>query len=151
MKTEETKQAVTAHSPEPWTYDESRSIVSDGNDVAVAYVCGGSWDEMHANGHRIAALSAENARLREALERIERAYYPEPVTVSTLPAGYGVSPDEVDTPGPWHGVRLEDGEERGWARTPFPMSRADVGLPNPSASSLADIARTALRAGGATP
>lgn len=137
------------HSPDPWTYDTGTYKVYDAEGEEVATVYGYDDDDTHANGHRIAALSAENARLREALERIERAYYPEPVTVSTLPAGYGVSPDEVDTPGPWHGVRLEDGEERGWARTPFPMSRADVGLPNPSASSLADIARTALRAGGA--
>lgn len=53
------------HSPEPWTYDERYQEVLDANGRVLAIPTG---DYKDANGRRIAALSAENARLREALQ-----------------------------------------------------------------------------------
>lgn len=38
----------------------------------------------------------------------------EVIEVATLPAGPGVIPVEVGTPGPWYGVRLPDGTAYGW-------------------------------------
>ena len=60
------------HSQEPWTYDVERNSILDANDHHVCTVHGVMKlrPEDHANGHRIASLSAENARLREALEKI---------------------------------------------------------------------------------
>lgn len=57
---------MSAHSPEPWTYDEDAYEIRDARGyVAVEFRPGAP--RTHENGHRIAALSAENARLREAL------------------------------------------------------------------------------------
>lgn len=71
------------HSPEPWTYDgETEKVMSATGDV-VASCWGATAAEAHANGRRIAALSAENARLREALAQIEKAegpYSSDPLT-----------------------------------------------------------------------
>lgn len=64
------------HSPEPWTYDEQTRAIRDAQGQRLAWV---TWSQvwepteeslacLHANGHRIASLSAENARLREALQ-----------------------------------------------------------------------------------
>lgn len=62
--------AVSAHSPEPWTYDEDAYEIRDARGyVAVEFRPGAP--RTHENGHRIAALSAENARLRDLLESVE--------------------------------------------------------------------------------
>lgn len=88
--------------------------------------------------------TAENERLREALGRIVRCVHGTEIVRDTLPAGYGVSSDEVGSPGPWYGLRLESGEERGWSRSYFKMRLADVGAYEPDADFLASIARAAL-------
>ena len=64
---------MTAHSPspEPWTYDDTTGFVYDASGEAVFDTLApisypdGTRD---ANGHRIVALSAENARLRLELD-----------------------------------------------------------------------------------
>ena len=89
-------------------------------------------------------LAAENAAMREALGRIVRCVHGTEIVRDTLPAGYGVSSDEVGSPGPWYGLRLESGEERGWSRSYFKMRLADVGAYEPDADFLASIARAAL-------
>lgn len=62
--------AVSAHSPEPWTYDEDAYEIRDARGyVAVEFRPGAP--RTHENGHRIAALAQENARLREALTWIQ--------------------------------------------------------------------------------
>jgi hypothetical protein len=94
----------------------------------------------------VSALRAENARMREALEKIARTVYPEEIIKDTLPAGYGVSAEEVGAAGPWYGLRLASGEERGWSRSYYKMDLGDVGAPEPYARELADIARAALAA-----
>lgn len=55
---------MSAHSPEPWTYDATTESLYDVNGDHIADM---SLPRQHANGHRIAALAQENARLREAL------------------------------------------------------------------------------------
>lgn len=72
---------MTAHSPEPWAYDEDAMVIGDATGALVADVYGGSGlattkeytATVHANGRRIAALSAENAALRAILGRAGRA------------------------------------------------------------------------------
>lgn len=94
----------------------------------------------------LAALREEVGRLREALEKIARMVYPQEIVKDTLPAGYGISAEEVGADGPWYGLRLASGEERGWSRSYYKMNLGDVGVPEPYARELADIARAALAA-----
>lgn len=58
------------HSPDPWTYDTGTYKVYDAEGEEVATVYGYDDADTHANGHRIATLSAENARMAKVLRDI---------------------------------------------------------------------------------
>lgn len=66
-----------AGSPEPWTYLAEWYELRDANDRLVMEIDvdppydDAARERAHANGHRIAALSAENARLRALLDEAE--------------------------------------------------------------------------------
>lgn len=112
--------------------------------------CGGGDLDVEGQYERarleLAALREEVGRLRAALEKIARMVYPQEIVKDTLPAGYGISAEEVGADGPWYGLRLASGEERGWSRSYYKMNLGDVGVPEPYARELADIARAALAA-----
>lgn len=60
------------HSPEPWTYSEATGFVYDERGGIVLDM-GDDRDALdHANGHRIASLSAENVKLAQEVERLTR-------------------------------------------------------------------------------
>lgn len=61
------------HSPDPWTYDTGTYKVYDAEGEEVATVYGYDDADTHANGHRIVALSAENAALRATIEATAEA------------------------------------------------------------------------------
>lgn len=65
--------AGVSHSPEPWTYEGAFGLVWDANGAPVADMDptgSTSVEQADANGHRIAALSAENAALRAELAEL---------------------------------------------------------------------------------
>ena len=70
--------------------------------------CGGGDLDVEGQYERarleLAALREEVGRLRAALEKIARMVYPQEIVKDTLPAGYGISAEEVGADGPWYGL-----------------------------------------------